>query len=230
MSGLLKNNGSPVDEKSAGLKPAASSFLDRATEKMPFMATRQRKIWLQRHNQARAAFLARNVKLNGCSAEIGVHMGAFTPNIVAATQPAKLHLIDPWYLLGPEWDWDGEETSTVEAFANILMRFERQIMNGQIIPNVAFDLELIPELPDDYFDWVYVDTTHQYDHTLAELNALIPKIKTGGVIAGDDWFEEPDHIHHGVSRAILEFVEAQAGAFEFAEIELQIHQWAIRKV
>jgi hypothetical protein len=133
-------------------------------------------------------------------------------------------------LLGPEWDWDGEETSTVEAFANILMRFEPQIMKGQIIPHVAFDLELIPEFGDSYFDWVYVDTTHKYDQTVAELNALVPKMKSGGVIAGDDWFDEPDHIHHGVSVAVKEFVEAQGGAFEFVDIDLQIHQWAIRKL
>jgi hypothetical protein len=229
MSGISDKNGNQVKD-SGGMRRAAENLVDRVSVKMPFMATRNRKVWLRRHNKARAAFLARNVKQNGCSAEIGVHLGVYTANILEATRPQKLHLIDPWYLLGSEWDWDGEETSTVAAFANILMRFERQIMSGQVIPNVAFDLELIPQFADDYFDWVYVDTTHQYEHTLAELNALIPKIKSGGVIAGDDWIEDTDHIHHGVSVAVSEFVDAQRGAFEFADVDQLIQQWAIRKI
>ena len=61
--------------------------------------------------------------------------------------------------------------------------------------------------PDDFFDWVYLDTTHEYGHTRDELEILRTKVKPSGVIAGDDWHEDPAHLHHGVCRAVREFCD-----------------------
>ncbi len=51
-------------------------------------------------------------------------------------------------------------------------------------------------------------------------------MKPSGVIAGDDWVGDPDHPHHGVSRAVKEFVSERPYELVYAdEADLQ---WAIR--
>jgi hypothetical protein len=59
---------------------------------------------LDRQKEAQLAkFLQRFVPKGLVGAEIGVFKGQFTPTILNVTEPAKLHLIDPWYLLCKEW-------------------------------------------------------------------------------------------------------------------------------
>jgi hypothetical protein len=48
-------------------------------------------------------------------------------------------------------------------------------------------------MPDHSLDWAYVDSSHAYDHTVQELALLDRKVRSGGVIAGDDWQPDPDH-------------------------------------
>jgi hypothetical protein len=40
---------------------------------------------------------------------------------------------------------------------------------------------------DGSVDFLYVDASHTYDGVLADLVAWFPKVKAGGLIAGDDW-------------------------------------------
>jgi hypothetical protein len=81
-------------------------------------------------------------------------------------------------------------------------------------------------LPDHHFDWAYLDTTHQFEDTRAELQALEPKVSESGVIAGDDWHDDPRHVNHGVSRAVREFVSNRP--WQLDEID-RFGQWRLRR-
>jgi len=87
-------------------------------------------------------------------------------------------------------------------------------------------LTILPTFPDRYFDWVYVDSVHVYEHTRLELEILSQKVKEGGLIAGDDWIEDPEHPHHGVSRAVREFVATAQAELVYANGDDL--QWALR--
>jgi hypothetical protein len=41
--------------------------------------------------------------------------------------------------------------------------------------------------PDNYFDIVYIDGSHDYESVMADIKAWTPKIKPGGFICGDDY-------------------------------------------
>lgn len=57
---------------------------------------------------------------------------------------------------------------------------------------IGDDLELVDQLPDDV-DVLFIDTSHTYEQTLAELNAYWGKVKPGGVIiCHDTELEHPD--------------------------------------
>jgi predicted O-methyltransferase YrrM len=47
--------------------------------------------------------------------------------------------------------------------------------------------EALPELPDERFDFVYVDGDHSEAGSYADLTLAWPKLKPGGVLFGDDW-------------------------------------------
>jgi hypothetical protein len=41
--------------------------------------------------------------------------------------------------------------------------------------------------PDEFFDFVYVDASHDYDSVTRDLETWYPKVKNNGIIAGDDY-------------------------------------------
>lgn len=72
---------------------------------------------------------------------------------------------------------------------------------------------------DETFDFVYIDADHTYDAVKADLSAWWPKVRPGGVLAGDDygfagWWED------GVTRAVSESLQP---------VEIRDRQWVMRK-
>jgi SAM-dependent methyltransferase len=177
-------------------------------------------------NDRRRDILRSLIPTGGVGAELGVHKGHLTPKLVEWFQPDRLYVVDPWYLLSPTWDWAAGDKSTVNALARTVRRLRPALEAGRAEIVVADDLVFLAGLADHALDWVYLDSSHMYDHTMKELQLLIRKVKPGGVIAGDDWQPEPDHPHHGVCRAVREF-EAN-GELEIRYASGDDHQWAAR--
>ncbi len=179
------------------------------------------------HNAARAQLLAQWLPKNGVGAELGVFQGRFSRTLLDASEASLLHLIDPWYLLTPEWHWGAGSRSTVDALVNILMDFKPEIESGRVRVHVADDRATLKELPNHYFDWVYIDSSHQYEHTRDELDLLFYKMKPEGVIAGDDWRPDPEHRHHGAYRAVME--RLNSGDYTLIAADEATTQWAMRR-
>lgn len=56
-------------------------------------------------------------------------------------------------------------------------------------------------------DFVYIDGDHREDFVLEDMAMWWPLLKTGGVLAGDDF----GNVHPGVRRAVNQFADARAG-------------------
>lgn len=177
-------------------------------------------------NARRRPVLISLIPAGGTAAELGVHKGHLTPGLIAWLKPEKLYVVDPWYLLGPSWEWAAGDKSTVNALARTIRKIRPAIETGQAKVVVEDDIVFLDGLPDGTLDWVYLDSSHMYDHTVKELDLLVRKVKQGGVIAGDDWQPDPSHRHHGVCKAVREF-EA-AGRLEIFYSDPGNHQWATR--
>ncbi len=176
--------------------------------------------------QRRIPFIEQILPKNGVGAELGVLKGHFSPILFNHSNAKKMHLIDPWYFLAGHWHWAVGNQSTVSALIKVLKTFKGEAENGQVQIHVGDDLKVLNTFPDNYFDWVYIDTSHEYEHTKKELHILANKVKDTGVISGDDWRPEPDHIHHGVYQAVNEFVASEEYTVIYSnENNLQ---WAIK--
>lgn len=180
-----------------------------------------------RANRVRMPFVDAVLPKGGVGAEIGVFKGRFSPVLLRGSEATRLHLIDPWYLLTPVWHWGRGDRSTVNALRRILKRWRHEIEAGRIQVHVGDDRQVLATFPDHCLDWVYLDSSHAYEHTAEELRLLHRTVKPGGVIAGDDWQPDPRHKHHGVHRAVTEFAAAEG--YDVVYADETDRQWAITR-
>lgn len=141
--------------------------------------------------------LLRLLPKGGVVAEIGVNEGEFSEAILNVTNPKKLHLIDVW---GSKRYHDGLEGKVTEKFGD-------QIANGQLEINRGYSTEVLPTFPDQYFDWVYIDSAHTYEVTRDELEILASKVRPDGLICGHDYINScwRNAVKYGVVEAVHEF-------------------------
>ena len=154
-------------------------------------------------------FMSNYVQPGGIGAEIGVFWAHFAEVLTAEFQPAKLYLVDPWHKLHgktyPSW---GRYTNfgklttqeTLDRARDLELRYP-----GVVEVRVEYGAEFLAAMPDAHFDWIYLDAHHAYAEVKADLTAILPKVKIGGVIMGDDYFTDPASQHAGVKRAVDEF-------------------------
>ena len=128
--------------------------------------------------------------------------------LLKKTKPKLLYLIDPWYQYEAQWEWATGDKSTINALRNILRKFKKDIESGLVKLYVDSDIDILKRFQSNSLDWAYIDSSHEYEHTSIELGLLCQKIKKGGVITGDDWYPDPHHKHHGVYKAVQEFIDS----------------------
>lgn len=149
------------------------------------------------------------VPKGGVGAEIGVFRGHFSALICEHLAPQRLYLIDPWRLVGPHFGWGKDYTNnntlTTQAAHDQTVARMAQFPHVQAVVIEGFYPACDAQIP-EALDFAYLDASHNYAETLAELRCLHHRIKPGGILFGDDWRPDPKAVHHGVYRAIQEFV------------------------
>ncbi len=157
-------------------------------------------------------------------AEIGVYKGGFGEFLLPHCR--LLYLVDPWYRLKPFWGPEAgrPENSAVRALIQILTVYADDIDAGrvQVIPD--FSVPFLQTLKDDALDWIYLDASHSYEATMAELKAAHRIVRPDGYIIGDDYDPNPESFQNGVFRAVNEFMKEHG--YEFVVNESR--QWALR--
>lgn len=127
--------------------------------------------------------------------ELGVRWGTSTAMFLAAAEQAGGHL----------WSVDLVVTPELEQVR------ERWLASGHWTFVQGNDLEMTWLVNDDVgFDVLFIDTSHAYAHTLAELRKYVPLVKPGGVVyLHDTKLEAPELVGpqppFPVARALDEF-------------------------
>ena len=159
----------------------------------------------------------------GIVAEIGVDRGEFSRLILQKTQPSKLHLIDVWHS-------KRYHSGLMEEVKN---KFDNEISKKLVEINLGLSLDAGARFPDQYFDWVYIDTTHSYKLTRDELALYSTKVKPGGILAGHDFTRGNWTIkfRYGVIEAVYEFCVKNDWEIIYLSMENETPaSFAIRKI
>lgn len=148
---------------------------------------------------------------HGIGCEMGVRHAVHAEQLIEATWPRELHLVDRW---------------TGGISPKVLTRMDHPCVrkhHGEFA-------DIMPTFPDDYFDYVYVDGDHHYENVVKDLLLALPRIKNGGILAGHDIFLSDKYAHRsdrsGVLRAVFEFV-METGMPLVAIADEPMSSWAI---
>ena len=163
------------------------------------------------------------LKKRGKIAEIGVDQGEFSELILKVTEPDLLHLVDIW----DSKRYHGGLFKKVTSKFKNLIDLESIQIHRKLSTDAADDFE------DDYFDWIYIDTTHSYDTTREELVKYAPKIKHDGIIAGHDYTMGiwSSLNRYGVIEAVHEFCVKYEWELVYLTVEPTENQsFAIRRI
>jgi len=164
-------------------------------------------------------------------AEIGIWKGNFSKKILRTVQPKKLHLIDPYLYQEAEnyqralyGGQSGSQKVLDDIYNSVREKFKGEIAAGQAVMHRKLSEETAQEFADEYFDWIYIDGDHQYEFVKKDLESFYPKVKAGGLIAGDD-YDDAGWWQGGVKKAVDEFLHT--GAVKL--IKIKKNQFVLRK-
>ena len=136
-------------------------------------------------------------------AEIGSYGGESTSFFVK--KASKIFCVDPWqnYV---EHNEGGQVV--LNDLGEAEAAFDRVVAAnpGIIIKMKGASLDMARHIADGSLDMAYVDANHEYEYVLADINAWLPKVKKGGIIAGHDYnYTDPVHgTRVGVEKAVRE--------------------------
>lgn len=153
---------------------------------------------------------------DGIAAELGVASGDYTSKIIKIAKPKKLHLVDAWH----------SERYNENLFNDVKDRFKSDISSGKIEVHRNLSTLAVTNFPDDYFDWIYIDTSHSYEGTKAELELYASKVKNDGIIAGHDYTmgNWESQLRYGVMEAVHEFCVEHGWRIKYLTMDLSENQ------
>lgn len=171
--------------------------------------------------------IVQNIPKNAVWVEIGVYRGDFSQKILELSNPAELHLIDNWkfevhehnpFSDAPDnfsgfsgkihWQHFGDDANATqeENYNHVMDRFSR---SQKVKVTRSDSLEGIQALQNEYFDVMYIDANHQYEYVLRDMMEARKKLKPGGIMLLNDFYEGPGGAEQnlGVIGAVNTFVK-----------------------
>ena len=139
-------------------------------------------------------------------AEVGVHQGELSKNLLKRHRGLTLYMIDMWS--HDTYSGKGEESAKqkyIELYQNecelnlaaTLEATRKYKRRRHIIQGDSADSA--DRIADASLDFVFIDADHSYEGVKRDISAWLPKVKKGGYICGHDYPRYP-----GVVRAVNE--------------------------
>lgn len=178
------------------------------TDSNPKLARKQKQ---DRKAQLRRQILSRLPK-GGLCAEVGVWHGDFTRMILNQIQPDKLLLIDPWKNFEERTDaFDGTtgDAKFEKIYQSVCDKYAPEIESGKVEVKRGLSVPVFKKMEKNSFSFVYLDGDHSYEGVKADLKAVLPLMKPGGIIMLDDYHRR-GWWGDGVIRATNEFIGENA--------------------
>lgn len=128
------------------------------------------------------------------AAELGVQSGHFSDSFLyTASSITKYYLVDTWeqrsnYSDAANVDNNVQETIYRKTRARLGPYGDRCVFMRNFTTRAALQIE------DNTIDFIYVDARHDYCGVMEDLEAWWPKLKKGGIMAGDDYLTATEQL------------------------------------
>ena len=148
---------------------------------------------------------------NGIGVEIGVDAGGNAKNnLVPICKPSMLYLVDLWNLLeNTPRNLEINHAKNQQQLSKFkLDKLNKLKVSLRHHSNISFMVmssnDASKQFQNNSLDWVYIDACHEYHDVLDDLRRWYPKLKSGGILSGDD-YNEIDAVLKGCKQAIDDF-------------------------
>ncbi len=155
--------------------------------------------------------------------EVGVWKGELSRMLYRVAE--QLYLVDPWEVAWNKFTRGttgelyqcsmGEPPKTQDELDRMYRDVSSAMPNAVVIRKDS--LAASDVIDNESVDFVYLDSVHTYEYCLLEIEFWLPKIKPGGMIAGDDYVPEDN----AVAKAVDEMFGPQ-------DIEDRTRTWSVR--
>lgn len=137
-------------------------------------------------------------------AEIGVAEGNYSEVLVRANPNLELLCVDPWHAYSGNPQNKSKEKNEYaynEAKRKLAGTKARLVMKSSI--------DAVRDVDDGSLDFVYIDGNHSFDFVMFDLIAWSKKVRSGGIMAGDDYyFLDPKRWGAGPVEAVQAYTSA----------------------
>lgn len=121
-----------------------------------------------------------------CGAEIGVWEGLFSEVLCRANPGVQLTCVDPWLQYKTYNERKNNQDRLDWAYGEAVKRLAP---HGCTLLRMS-SAKAAKSIPDGSLDFVYIDGNHQRPFVDEDLALWVPKVRSGGIVAGHD-FELP---------------------------------------
>jgi len=165
-------------------------------------------------------------------AEIGVWKGDFAHNTLTR-MPGLVEyiLVDPWR---HQEDWNKPFNRQDDEFEAIYKEAmgktaDSPVGQGRVKVKRGTSLEQAKTVPNNSLDFVYIDGDHTLNGALTDIMLWYPKVKSGGVIFGDDYVDGGQHGSKFDPTMVKSVVDTFARAVRGKLFDLGQRQFALIK-
>lgn len=157
----------------------------------------------------------------GVGVEIGVWDGYFSNFILKNSNLKKLYSIDAW-----DSFYTKKELTQIDSYKayNKTINCLSEFKNRSVIIKQTSKRASI-EFPDYFFDFIYIDASHDYKSVKEDLESWWNKLKINGIFAGHDYDNKKGY---GVIEAVDEFASKKKFKINLTS-ELRYKTWWFRK-
>ncbi|MDO7614155.1 MAG: class I SAM-dependent methyltransferase [Crocinitomicaceae bacterium] len=154
--------------------------------------------------------------------EVGCYRGISSETFLVH-EPQEMHFVDIW---GENPDYSESNWALHHHFANweevkadFLKRIKPYRERTNIFVNHGFSAEASKGIPDNYFDFIYIDGDHSDEGIRKDISSWLPKLKKGGYFAGHDYSRSASvqAVYHEV------FDKDQITAFDDSSFAIKIN-------
>jgi predicted O-methyltransferase YrrM len=141
-------------------------------------------------------FLISTIPDGGIFVECGAWLGASSAYLCDISKDTiTIYIVDTWK--GSPDELDSHHKLATET--DIFSIFVENMGSRKFTPLRMDSCEAAKQFDDESLDVVYIDMTHTYEAVKKDIQCWLPKVKTGGYIAGHDYGNFP-----GVFKAVNE--------------------------
>ena len=142
--------------------------------------------------------LVATVPEGGVMVELGCCQGGSLASVADLIREKRLRVwaVDLW-----DTGVDCHDPSLKGFFSNMLLNFSRNMKTFGLDPYIVCgNSEKLARMLPTEADLIFIDADHSYEWVKRDINALYPKVRSGGILSGHDYGNE----NIGVKKAVDE--------------------------